>query len=77
MPVVYAASGLAFPDGLAAAAAAGAQGSPVLITAPTVLPSVVQAQIVRLKPTRAVIAGGPTVVSDGVLAAIQAAVGTP
>ncbi len=74
VPIIYAASGLAFPDALAAAAAAGAQGAPVLITAPTALPSGIRAQIVRLDPTRAVVAGGAAAVSDAVMAAIRGAV---
>lgn len=77
VPVIYAASGLAFPDALAAAAAAGAQGAPVLITAPTVLPAGIRTQIVRLDPTRAVVAGGTAAVSDAVLAAIRNAVAAP
>jgi putative cell wall-binding protein len=77
VPIIYAASGLAFPDALAAAAAAGAQGAPVLITAPTALPSGIRAQIVRLDPTRAVVAGGTAAVSDAVLAAIRSAVAAP
>jgi putative cell wall-binding protein len=75
--VVYAASGLNFPDALAAAAAAGAQGAPMMITTPTALPASIRDQIIRLNPARAVIAGGPAVVSDSVLAAIRNAVATP
>ena len=75
--VVYAASGLNFPDALAAAAAAGAHGSPLVITAPLLLPALVGDQIVRLNPARAVIAGGQAVVSENVLAAIRNAVATP
>jgi putative cell wall-binding protein len=74
VPMVYVASGAGFADALAAAAAAGAHGSPVLITVPTILPSVIRAQIVRLNPTRAVIAGGSSAVSDAVLAAVRLAV---
>ena len=74
VPMIYVASGTGFADALAAAAAAGAHRSPVLITMPTILPSVIRAQIVRLNPTRAVIAGGSSAVSDAVLAAIRLAV---
>ncbi|MEO8208077.1 MAG: cell wall-binding repeat-containing protein [Chloroflexota bacterium] len=77
VPVVYAATGLNFPDALAGAAAAGAQGSPMLITLPTALPLAIRDQIARLRPGRAVITGGPSVVSDAVLAAIRAAVASP
>ena len=39
VPVAYVASGLDFPDALAGAAAAGAQGSPVLLTSPRSVPA--------------------------------------
>ena len=77
VPVIYAASGLSFADALAAAAAAGAQGAPVLLTAPTILPAAIRTQIVRLEPTRAVVAGGTAVVSDSVLVAVRSAVAAP
>ena len=74
VPVAYVATGLAFPDALAAAAAAGAQGAPVLLTRPTALPAAVDWHIARLEPHRAVIAGGTSAVSDAVLAAVRNAV---
>jgi len=74
---VYVATGLDFPDALAAAAAAGAQASPMVLTAPTALPDVVRAEIVRLNPDRAVIAGGLSAVSAGTEAAIRDAVAAP
>ena len=77
VPVVYAASGLSFADALAAAAAAGAHRSPVVLTFPTALPAGIRAQIVRLDPTRAVVAGGASVVNDAVMAAIRGAVAAP
>jgi putative cell wall-binding protein/spore germination protein YaaH len=77
VPIVYAASGVDFPDALAAAAAAGAQGSPLVITNPALLPASIRDQIVRLQPTRAVVAGGSAVVWDQVLVAIRTAVATP
>ena len=77
VPMVYAASGLNFPDALAAAAAAGSQASPLVITSPTALPAEIRDQIARLNPARAVIAGGTSVVSDAVLAAIRGAVAVP
>jgi len=74
---VYAATGLDFPDALAAAAAAGASASPMVLTRPTALPDVIRAEIVRLNPSRAVIAGGPSAVSATVEAAIRDAVAAP
>ncbi|MCI0583239.1 MAG: cell wall-binding repeat-containing protein [Chloroflexi bacterium] len=74
VPVVYVATGLNFADALAAAAAAGAQGAPVLLTHPTSLPAAVDWHIGRLEPQRAVIAGSSSAVSDGVLSAVRNAV---
>ncbi len=77
VPVIYAATGLNFPDALAGAAAAAASRSPMVITNPLALPPSVAAQILRLAPGRAVIVGGTAAVSDAVLAAIRAAVAAP
>jgi putative cell wall-binding protein len=70
----YVATGLNFPDALAAAAAAGAADSPVLLTRPTDLPAAIDAEIGRLQPGRAVIAGGVGAVLDAVIASIRNAV---
>jgi putative cell wall-binding protein len=67
VPIVYVATGLNFPDALAAAAAAGRLGGPVLLVGPTSIPADTQAELTRLKPGRIVVAGGSGVVSDGVL----------
>ncbi len=64
--VVYVASGLNFPDALAGAAAAGAQGGPVLLTNKGSLPDVTRSELVRLKPDRIVVLGGEGAVSPGV-----------
>jgi putative cell wall-binding protein len=74
---VYAASGLSFADALAAAAAAGAQGAPMVIVAPTSLPVSIGEQIARLNPARAVIVGGPSAVAEAVVTAIRGAVAAP
>ena len=71
---VYVASGVAFPDALAAAAAAGAHGSPLILTAPTALPRDADWRIGVLQPSRAIVVGGPSAVSDAVLAAVRGAV---
>jgi putative cell wall-binding protein len=70
-PVAYVASGLDFPDALAGAAAAGAQGSPVLLTSPRSLPTATQQALTYLKPAKIVVLGGTTSVSDSVLAALR------
>jgi putative cell wall-binding protein len=72
VPVVYIATGLNFPDALAAAAAAGQLGGPVLLVQPTIIPPVVKTELTRLKPAKIVIAGGTGVVSSGVQTALAA-----
>ena len=64
--VAYIATGLNFPDALAAAAAAGRLGGPVLLVPGTFIPNVVKNELTRLKPERIIIAGGPSVVSSSV-----------
>ncbi|HEX5590839.1 MAG TPA: cell wall-binding repeat-containing protein, partial [Candidatus Limnocylindrales bacterium] len=71
---VYIATGEAFPDALAAAAAAGAQGAPLLLTAPVTLSHAVNWRIGVLQPSRAVVAGGPSAVSEAVIVAVRDAV---
>ncbi|HEY8800856.1 MAG TPA: cell wall-binding repeat-containing protein, partial [Candidatus Limnocylindrales bacterium] len=72
VPIVYVATGLNFPDALAAAAAAGRLGGPVLLVGPTSIPADTQAELTRLKPGRIVVAGGTGVVSDAVLSQLAA-----
>ena len=74
VPVVYVASGLGFADALAAAAAAGSMGSPMVLTMPESLPAVVGAEIVRLNPWHAIVAGGVGAVGDSVVRSIRDAV---
>ncbi|MEW5991008.1 MAG: cell wall-binding repeat-containing protein [Chloroflexota bacterium] len=74
VPVVYVTTGRNFPDALASAAAAGAQGAPILLTRPTDLPQDVDWHIGRIEPWRAVVAGSSAVVSDAVLVAVRNAV---
>ncbi|MEI5584046.1 MULTISPECIES: cell wall-binding repeat-containing protein [unclassified Agromyces] len=66
VPVAYVASGVAFPDALAAAPVAAATRSPVLLTAPDALPAVVADELRRLKPGRIVVLGSPGAVSSTV-----------
>jgi putative cell wall-binding protein/spore germination protein YaaH len=76
IPVLYAASGLGFPDAIAAAAAAGSQAAPMVLTDPVSLPASIRDEIIRLGPARAVLAGGIGAVSEAALAAIRDAVAT-
>lgn len=73
VPVVFVASGEGFADALAAGAAAGVLGGPVLLTARSSLPTTVRAELVRLRPARVVVVGGGNVVSPGVVDAIERA----
>ena len=66
VPVVYVATGLSFPDALAAAPAAAKQGGPLLLTAATSLPTAVVSEIERLKPLKIVVVGGTGAVSTSV-----------
>jgi len=73
---VFVATGFNFPDALAAGSAAANLGSPVLITRPDTLPSVIAAELRRLAPDRVVIVGGTVVVSSAVGSAIRSIVPT-
>jgi putative cell wall-binding protein len=73
-PVVYAATGRNFPDALAGAALAGADGAPLLLV-PGDKPDLsgqpaVGAELARLGPEQVVIFGGPGAVSDGIAGAL-------
>ncbi len=72
VPVAYVATGRDFPDALAVGPAAGLQGGPVLLTNTTELPQATRDELSRLRPQRIVVVGGPTVVSNGVMQALQA-----
>lgn len=64
--VVYLATGMAFPDALGAAPAAGRAGAPLLLVHPTCVPAAVAAEVDRLQPERVVIVGGPRAVGEPV-----------
>lgn len=68
--VAYVATGEDFSDALSAAAAAAAEGGPLLLTPREHLPSSVAAELSRLSPSRIVVAGGQGVVSSAVLEAL-------
>ncbi len=68
--VVYVASGVNYPDGLAAGPAAAVQGGPLLLTDPATSPGVVLDEIERLSPSRIVIVGGTSAISAGVESAM-------
>jgi 5-hydroxyisourate hydrolase-like protein (transthyretin family) len=71
VPVVYLANGLAFPDALSGAAAAGNLGGPVLLTLTGEIPASIRAELDRLNPGRIVILGGTGAVNNTVADAVQ------
>ena len=77
VPVVYLASGAAFPDGLSGGAAAGQLGGPLLLTLGNGLPSSTAKELARLKPRRVVILGGAAVVSNTVVAQVRSYLALP
>jgi uncharacterized repeat protein (TIGR01451 family) len=64
---LFVATGLNFPDALAA----GPLADPVLLTPPNTLPGAVGTEATRLDPTSIHVLGGPTIVSDPVLNQLQ------
>ncbi|SDH77144.1 cell wall-binding repeat-containing protein [Agrococcus jejuensis] len=64
--VVYLASGVNYPDGLAAGPAAAYEGGPLLLTRPETTPASIVAEIERLGASRVVIVGGTPSVSAAV-----------
>ena len=74
-PVVYLATGVAYPDALSAAPAAAAEGGPLLLTpASGSVPRTVLDRIAQLDPDRIVVVGGTGAVSAGVVAQVQSRV---
>jgi len=67
---VYVATGLDFPDALAAG---GGLPGPVLLTAKDQAPEAVVAEILRLNPSEVVLVGGTGVIADAVRTQIEAA----
>lgn len=70
--VVVVATGQEWPDALGGASLAGAVRGPVLLTRRTELTAEVRAEIVRLAPSRVVVLGGTSAVSDRVIEEIRA-----
>jgi len=70
-PVAYIATGLNYPDALAGGPAAAKAGGPILLTAATWIPGPTTTELARLKPAKIYILGGPSVVSDSILASLR------
>jgi putative cell wall-binding protein len=75
-PIVYLTSGATFADALAAGPVAARRGGVVLLTTKDTLPAVVEAELIRLAPDRVAILGGPTVISDAVVARVATILGS-
>jgi putative cell wall-binding protein len=71
VPIAYIAAGANYPDALSAASAAALAGGPLLLTSAPSLPSAVSAELVRLQPSKIVVVGGTSAVSDAVLRALR------
>ena len=71
VPVAYLATGMNFPDALAAGAAAAERGGPVLLVTSTGLPASTASELGRLRPQAIKLIGGASVVSDGVMEALR------
>ncbi|MBA2263554.1 MAG: cell wall-binding repeat-containing protein [Chloroflexi bacterium] len=67
VPVVYIATGSAFPDALAGGPAAKMGGGPLLLTTAGSLPVPTAAELGRLRPGRIVVLGGVGAVSNNVI----------
>jgi len=72
---VLIASGMNYPDALAAAPAAAKAHGALLLTAPTALPASVRAELARLKPKAVYLIGGTGAVGAAVAAQVKAATG--
>ena len=77
VPVAYVATGRNFPDALAGGPAAGITGGPVLLTDTSQLPPATRDELLRLRPARIVVLGGPGAVSQAVADQLQAYTSAP
>lgn len=70
-PVVYVAPATNFPDALAAGPAAALNGGPVLLVTSSGIPGATASELNRLHPGRIVVVGGPSVIGQEVLDALN------
>lgn len=73
---VYLASGTTFPDALGGGGAASVSGGFLLLTSPSKLPAETTAALKRLRPSEVIVLGGPSSISNTVLAQARTAVGS-
>ena len=72
VPTAYIATGLNFPDALAAAPPAALEGGPLLLVTTNGIPAVIAAELARLDPQKIVILGGTGAVSNAVASQLGA-----
>jgi putative cell wall-binding protein len=72
VPTVYVTTGENWPDALAAVPHAARDGGPLLLTRGSAVPDSIGAELDRLDPGRIIVVGGPAVVSDAAVAALDA-----
>ena len=70
VPAAYVANGTGFADALAGAALAGSQGSPVLLTKPTSVPTITRDRLRQLQTDTVVVLGGTGAVSSATATAL-------
>lgn len=70
-PIAYVADGMNFPDALAGAAVAAAQGGPILLVRQGSIPSTIGSELSRLQPQRIAVLGGTGAVGSGVQAQLK------
>ncbi len=66
------ATGVAYPDALAATPVAGSTRAPLLLTRPTTLPAATAGQLRRLAPRQVFVAGGSGAVGNAVISSVHA-----
>ena len=76
-PLVFVATGEAFPDALTGSARAGSVDAPVLLTRGARLPAATVDELVRLAPQKVVVLGGEAAVSADVAEEIRTLTGVP
>lgn len=76
VPLAIVVGGGDYADALVAAAPAGAEQAPVLLTRDDHLPAVTAAELARLQPAHVVVVGGTTSVNEAVVDLIALAAGT-
>lgn len=70
--LAYAATGRGFADALAAAAAAGTRGAPLLLVDTNVVPTPIADELRRLTPRSVVVLGGTSIVGDATFSTLDA-----